>query len=179
LSHFCKDSSIDIILISFLNVFPDQGENGYPGTNFWNHCGGSTYTTPSGDHTQLLSDCSLIGPDIKTCQSMGKKILLSLGDRMSFKAQFHVMCAVVSHALARLRVILLATLTRPLSGSLQSSDISAMFPNVLPLWGSPIVGRSVHCHFVNTFFEDANQPYVCSLDLAIRQRMEKAETTHY
>jgi len=162
LSHFCKDSSIDIIPISFLNVFPNQGESGYPGTNFGNQCGGSTSTTPSGDHTQLLSDCSLIGPDIKLCQSMGKKILLSLGGGMSFKARLHVMCAVVSHALARLRVILFPFLTKPFSDSSESSDICAIFPNVLPLWRSATIGCSVHCHFVNTFFEEANQPVVCS-----------------
>lgn len=139
MSHFCEDSSIDIIPISFLNVFPDQGENGYPGTNFGNQCGNSTYTTPSGDHTELLSDCSLIGPDIKTCQSLGKKILLSLGGGTSFKAQYHVMCAVVSHAFARLRVILLATLTKPFSGSSESPDIFARFPNVLPLGERPLL----------------------------------------
>ncbi|KAK4692582.1 hypothetical protein P7C71_g4654, partial [Lecanoromycetidae sp. Uapishka_2] len=64
--------------IAFLNVFPDQS-GGYPGTNFGNQCGSETYKNPSGSSSPLLSYCPNIGPDIKTCQSMGKKVLLSLG----------------------------------------------------------------------------------------------------
>ncbi|KAL9612291.1 MAG: hypothetical protein Q9167_003115 [Letrouitia subvulpina] len=79
LAHFCADSNIDIIPIAFLNIFPDQLGGGYPGTNFGNQCGDATYKNEDGSWSPLLSDCPLIGPDIKTCQSMGKKILLSLG----------------------------------------------------------------------------------------------------
>lgn len=79
LSHFCQDSTIDIIPIAFLNIFPDQSK-GYPGTNFGNQCGAETYKNPSDNTTSpLLSNCPLIGPDITTCQKAGKKILLSLG----------------------------------------------------------------------------------------------------
>ena len=79
LAHFCADSSIDIIPIAFLNIFPDQVGGGYPGTNFGNQCGDATYRNKDGSWSPLLSDCPLIGPDIKTCQALGKKILLSLG----------------------------------------------------------------------------------------------------
>ncbi|KAL8772969.1 MAG: hypothetical protein Q9209_001989 [Squamulea sp. 1 TL-2023] len=79
LTHFCADSSIDIIPIAFLNVFPDQVNGGYPGTNFGNQCGSETFKNDDGSDSPLLSICPLIGPDIKTCQAMGKKILLSLG----------------------------------------------------------------------------------------------------
>lgn len=79
LAHFCADSNIDIIPIAFLNIFPDQLGGGYPGTNFGNQCGDATYKNKDGSWSPLLSDCPLIGPDIKTCQSLGKKILLSLG----------------------------------------------------------------------------------------------------
>ncbi|KAL8665666.1 MAG: hypothetical protein Q9168_007649, partial [Polycauliona sp. 1 TL-2023] len=79
LSHFCADSSIDIIPIAFLNVFPDQVNGGYPGTNFGNQCGPETFKNKDGSDSPLLSNCPFIGPDIKTCQAMGKKILLSLG----------------------------------------------------------------------------------------------------
>lgn len=79
LAHFCADANIDIIPIAFLNIFPDQLGGGYPGTNFGNQCGDATYKNKDGSWSPLLSDCPLIGPDIKTCQSMGKKILLSLG----------------------------------------------------------------------------------------------------
>lgn len=60
-----------------MNVFPDQS-GGYPGTNFGNQCGAQTYKNPSGSSSPLLSNCPNIGPDIKTCQSLGKKVLLSL-----------------------------------------------------------------------------------------------------
>ncbi|KAL8816013.1 MAG: hypothetical protein Q9223_004909 [Gallowayella weberi] len=79
LAHFCADSNIDIIPIAFLNVFPDQVGGGYPGTNFGNQCGPETFKNKDGSDSPLLSNCPLIGPDIKTCQAMGKKILLSLG----------------------------------------------------------------------------------------------------
>ncbi|KAI4285597.1 MAG: hypothetical protein L6R38_000499 [Xanthoria sp. 2 TBL-2021] len=79
LAHFCADSSIDIIPIAFLNVFPDQVNGGYPGTNFGNQCGPETFKNKDGSDSPLLSNCPLIGPDIKTCQAMGKKLLLSLG----------------------------------------------------------------------------------------------------
>ncbi|KAL8790293.1 MAG: hypothetical protein Q9213_000645 [Squamulea squamosa] len=79
LAHFCADSSIDVIPIAFLNVFPDQVNGGYPGTNFGNQCGSETFKNKDGSDSPLLSNCPLIGPDIKTCQAMGKKILLSLG----------------------------------------------------------------------------------------------------
>ncbi|KAL9101018.1 MAG: hypothetical protein Q9163_003684 [Psora crenata] len=78
LKHFCEDSNIDIIPIGFLNQFPDQ-TGGYPGTNFGNQCGAETYDNPDGTPSLLLSNCPYIGPDIKFCQAMGKKILLSLG----------------------------------------------------------------------------------------------------
>ncbi|KAL8921010.1 MAG: hypothetical protein Q9172_004233 [Xanthocarpia lactea] len=79
LAHFCADSNIDIIPIAFLNVFPDQVGGGYPGTNFGNQCGDETFKNKDGSDSPLLSNCPLIGPDIKTCQALGKKILLSLG----------------------------------------------------------------------------------------------------
>ncbi|KAL8922801.1 MAG: hypothetical protein Q9208_004926 [Pyrenodesmia sp. 3 TL-2023] len=79
LAHFCEDSNIDIIPIGFLNIFPDQVNGGYPGTNFGNQCGSETYENGDGSWSPLLSNCPFIGPDIKTCQAMGKKILLSLG----------------------------------------------------------------------------------------------------
>ncbi|KAL8683102.1 MAG: hypothetical protein Q9186_000916 [Xanthomendoza sp. 1 TL-2023] len=79
LAHFCADSNIDIIPIAFLNIFPDQVGGGYPGTNFGNQCGPETFKNKDGSDSPLLSNCPMIGPDIKTCQAMGKKILLSLG----------------------------------------------------------------------------------------------------
>ncbi|KAL8892889.1 MAG: hypothetical protein Q9215_000253 [Flavoplaca cf. flavocitrina] len=79
LAHFCEDSTIDIIPVAFLNIFPDQVNGGYPGTNFGNQCGPETFVNKDGSDSPLLSNCQFIGPDIKTCQAMGKKVLLSLG----------------------------------------------------------------------------------------------------
>ncbi|KAI9668498.1 MAG: hypothetical protein M1829_005376 [Trizodia sp. TS-e1964] len=79
LSYFCQDSLIDIIPIAFIDIFPDQGKGGYPGSNFGDQCGSEYYTTPSGQVSQLLSHCPYFVTDIPLCQSKGKKILLSIG----------------------------------------------------------------------------------------------------
>ncbi|KAI9715854.1 MAG: hypothetical protein M1812_005674 [Candelaria pacifica] len=79
LSHFCENTAIDIIPIAFLDIFPDQGAGGYPGTNFGNQCEDDYYTTPDGTKSQLLSNCQNIVQDIPYCQSLGKKIFLSIG----------------------------------------------------------------------------------------------------
>ncbi|CCG84295.1 protein of unknown function [Taphrina deformans PYCC 5710] len=69
LATYCQDSTIDIIPISFLTAF---GVGAYS-LNFANACEG---TTVSGS---TLLQCDRIAEDIKTCQTMGKKILLSVG----------------------------------------------------------------------------------------------------
>lgn len=74
----CRSAAFDIVNVAFINVFPDQGPGGYPGTNFGNACGARTYTV-DGVSTKLASDCASIGSDIKGCQDLGKKVLLSLG----------------------------------------------------------------------------------------------------
>ena len=79
LGQVCQQPSIDIIPLAFLNIFPDQGAGGYPGSNFGNACGPGFFTTPDGTQSQLLSGCTNIAQDIPLCQSLGKKILLSLG----------------------------------------------------------------------------------------------------
>lgn len=78
LRHFCQETSMDIINLAFLNVFPDQGLNGYPETNFGNQCGSQTFDI-NGENTGLLSNCPYLVEDIPFCQAAGKKVLLSLG----------------------------------------------------------------------------------------------------
>lgn len=81
LRNFCDESSVDIIPIAFINVFPDQG-NGLIGENFGNKCyGDSYYQGPGNDpaENQLPTRCPTVQEDIPYCQSIGKKILLSLG----------------------------------------------------------------------------------------------------
>ncbi|KAL4894576.1 glycoside hydrolase superfamily [Aspergillus ambiguus] len=78
LSEFCADTSLDIINIGFVNIFPDQGALNWPGSNFGNQCDGTTYEI-GGASTQLLSGCHQIAEDIPICQAAGKKVFLSLG----------------------------------------------------------------------------------------------------
>ncbi|KAB8303332.1 hypothetical protein EYC80_004765 [Monilinia laxa] len=88
LLHFCEQSTVDIIILSFIHRFPAQG-NGWPGMNFGNFCKGSglpgvldVYHGPGNDSSkdQLLSNCPSISAAIPVCQSVyGKKILLSFG----------------------------------------------------------------------------------------------------
>lgn len=68
LSEYCKSSNADIFILSFLTTFPKN-----LGLNFANAC-----SETFGDNSGLLH-CSDIAADIKTCQSLGKKVLLSLG----------------------------------------------------------------------------------------------------
>src|SRR5271166_5787235 len=83
LAHFCSQTTVDIIPLAFVNIFPAQG-NGFPGTNFGNQCWGPPYVYAGpGDNpslNQLQSECPQVGADIPVCQSTyGKKIILSLG----------------------------------------------------------------------------------------------------
>ncbi|OZJ02284.1 hypothetical protein BZG36_04819 [Bifiguratus adelaidae] len=71
LASYCQDSTEDILVLAFLDIF---NPGGTPQVNFSNQC------SPSSDFPATqLEHCSQIGADIKTCQAAGKKILLSLG----------------------------------------------------------------------------------------------------
>lgn len=83
LAHFCSQTTVDIIPLAFINVFPGQG-NGWPGDNFGNQCWGGSYVFhgPGGNPSldQLQSECPQLVVDVPVCQSTyGKKIILSLG----------------------------------------------------------------------------------------------------
>lgn len=65
LASYCQSTDADIYLLSFLNSFPKIG------LNFANAC-----TDTYADGTL---HCSQIAQDIKTCQSLGKKVFLSMG----------------------------------------------------------------------------------------------------
>lgn len=79
MAEYCASDSIDYVTLGFVNQSPEHG-NGtdYPGTNFAAHCAAGVYYN-NGQRSQLLQDCSFIKADIKTCQSLGKKVLLSIG----------------------------------------------------------------------------------------------------
>ncbi|KAF2646359.1 endochitinase [Massarina eburnea CBS 473.64] len=72
LSNYCSDANVDVILLAFLLRF--NGAGGSPIMNFANQ--GDKCTTFSGTET---FSCPEIEADIKTCQTQGKTIMLSLG----------------------------------------------------------------------------------------------------
>ncbi|KAK8035090.1 glycoside hydrolase [Apiospora rasikravindrae] len=84
LSVYCADDSIDIIILSFVHLFPQQA-NGYPGIDFGNQCYAETFPGPGyqGKNTpsnNRLLKCPNLQRDLYTCrQTSTKKILLSLG----------------------------------------------------------------------------------------------------
>lgn len=84
LAHYCTTGPADVIPLAFVNEFLTQG-NGYPGTNFGaSTCNGTKFTSPGYNGNPaggqfLDSGCNVLSQDIQTCQSLGKKIVLSLG----------------------------------------------------------------------------------------------------
>lgn len=75
LASTCQDPSVDIVILAFVTVF--FGPGNYPIVNFGAACGGKT------PQMQTLAPGLLWCPDlasqIETCQSIGKKVFLSLG----------------------------------------------------------------------------------------------------
>ncbi|KAI1420374.1 glycoside hydrolase superfamily [Xylaria sp. FL1777] len=88
LTTYCADPSIDIIILSFVHLFPEQA-NGNPGINFGNQCSAASYHGPGfkgvkdPSKDQLLI-CPNLQQDLYTCrQTSNKKIFLSLGGATS------------------------------------------------------------------------------------------------
>jgi chitinase len=87
LSYYCEQSTVDVIPLAFMTKFPAQGD-GYPKVDFGNACYAQPLYTPGpgyplGDidtsKDQLYKQCPGIQEAIPYCQSLGKKILISLG----------------------------------------------------------------------------------------------------
>ncbi|KAI8954807.1 glycoside hydrolase superfamily [Xylaria longipes] len=84
LTTYCADPAIDIIILSFVHLFPEQA-NGNPGINFGNQCSSETYKGPGfkgvkDPSKDMLLKCPQLQQDLYTCrQTSDKKILLSLG----------------------------------------------------------------------------------------------------
>ncbi|KAJ5104701.1 hypothetical protein NUU61_002048 [Penicillium alfredii] len=73
LSHFCQETSIDIINLGFINFFP-LAVSEWPGSNF-----GNQYNRTFYPDTELLEECPQLWEDIPICKAMGKTIMLSIG----------------------------------------------------------------------------------------------------
>ncbi|KAL2065294.1 hypothetical protein VTL71DRAFT_2963 [Oculimacula yallundae] len=86
LAHFCDSTSVDIIPIGFVNIFPNLA-NGLVAQNFGNQCwNDGNYTGPgyngavNSKNDFLYKRCPQLQEDIYYCQTKTKKkILLSLG----------------------------------------------------------------------------------------------------
>ncbi|KAI4262330.1 MAG: hypothetical protein L6R42_002498, partial [Xanthoria sp. 1 TBL-2021] len=76
LAQMCQDDNVDIVILAFLTTF--FGAGGYPGVNLGAACGGPSQKMQAAGASGLLS-CPTMENDIKTCQGLGKKVLLSLG----------------------------------------------------------------------------------------------------
>ena len=83
LADMCGDEHVDIVILAFLTNF--FGPAGYPSINLGSACGGQTNKMNAMGATGLQS-CPTLAADIKTCQSMGKKVLLSLGGALATTA---------------------------------------------------------------------------------------------
>ncbi|KAI0863234.1 glycoside hydrolase superfamily [Xylaria cubensis] len=84
LTTYCADPAIDIIILSFVHLFPEQA-NGNPGINFGNQCSAESYKGPGfkgvkDPSKDMLLKCPNLQQDLYTCrQTSDKKFLLSLG----------------------------------------------------------------------------------------------------
>ena len=82
LSQICQDSNIDVVILAFVTSF--FGPGGYPIVNFGPKCWASNTNQSAAGATGLL-DCVSDGfaAQVSGCQSLGKKVMLSLGGAIS------------------------------------------------------------------------------------------------
>ncbi|ETS84580.1 hypothetical protein PFICI_02605 [Pestalotiopsis fici W106-1] len=85
LNVYCQDPTIDVIILSFVYLFPAQA-NGFPGLDLGNQCTGDTYPGPgwagvNDTSKNALHKCPNIQRDLNYCRKVSpdKKFLLSLG----------------------------------------------------------------------------------------------------
>lgn len=83
LNELCQDENVDIVIIAFLTEF--FGPGGLPKLNFGSACGGQTPEMESAGASGLLH-CPDLASQISQCQSLGKKVLLSLGGSLAVSA---------------------------------------------------------------------------------------------
>ncbi|KAI0203950.1 glycoside hydrolase superfamily [Astrocystis sublimbata] len=84
ITKYCADPAIDLIILSFVHLFPEQA-NGNPGINFGNQCSAESYNGPGfrgvrDASKNMLLKCPQLQQDLYECrQNSDKKIILSLG----------------------------------------------------------------------------------------------------
>lgn len=77
LEQMCQDDNVDIVVLAFLTTF--YGPAGQPVINFGPATGGTPTLGAQKINATGLPDCPFLSKNITTCQSLGKKVLLSLG----------------------------------------------------------------------------------------------------
>ncbi|KAF6219700.1 hypothetical protein HO133_004169 [Letharia lupina] len=77
LEQMCQDQNVDIVVLAFLTTF--FGPAGQPVINFGPATGGTPTLGAQKINATGLLDCPYLAKNITTCQSLGKKVLLSLG----------------------------------------------------------------------------------------------------
>lgn len=75
LASLCQDPAVDIVILAFITA--TSGPGSYPKLNFGAACDGQTPQMKA-SAPGLLS-CPDLASQIKTCQSIGKKVFLSVG----------------------------------------------------------------------------------------------------
>ena len=75
--QLCKDDSVDIVVLAFLDTYFDAG--GMPNINIGPACSGDPTVGAQAINATGLLDCPFLAKNITTCQSLGKKVFLSLG----------------------------------------------------------------------------------------------------
>lgn len=78
LTQVCSDPSIDVVILAFITSLFDKG--GYPSMNMASNCWAPNAAQQNAGATGLL-DCVGDGfaAQISSCQSLGKKVLISMG----------------------------------------------------------------------------------------------------
>lgn len=84
LSAVCSDPDVDIIILAFMNRL-STGPAGYPGLNMGVNCWAATSAQVNAGATGLI-DCVSDGfaDEVKSCQNIGKKMLLSIGGAVGY-----------------------------------------------------------------------------------------------
>ena len=77
LEQMCQDANVNIVVLAFMTNF--FGPAGEPVINFGPATGGTPTLGAQKINATGLLDCPFLAKNITTCQSLGKKVLLSLG----------------------------------------------------------------------------------------------------
>ena len=83
LEELCQNENVDIVVLAFLTEF--FGPGGFPKLNFGSACGGQTPEMESAGADGLLH-CPDLASHVSRCQTLGKKVLLSLGGSIAVSA---------------------------------------------------------------------------------------------